>query len=269
MKKLIIAAVIILIFVLLKATLFTSKSHEQVSLGKWNAETIDTMLATINENDNVAEKIDYISSAFSGNNYKASTLIGDQNTEEVFVVDLENVDCFTFIDYVTALSISNSFEDFKNNLKQIRYQDSKVDFTKRNHFFSDWAVYNSRLIKDATQEVAGDKALRVSKKLNAKNDNDVFLTGIEVQERDIWYIPSSEINESILSKIQNGDFIGLYSTHPGLDVSHVGIAIKRGNKVYYRNASSKKKNMKVVDEDLQKLLIEDKYPGIVVLRQYN
>lgn len=266
MKKLYIAVIIILIFVLLKATIFTSKSHEQIVLGKWNPKKIDKLIQRSLEKKNTGEKINYISSIFLGNKYQASTLIGDKDTPEVLVINLEDVDCFTYIDYVEALAISNSYNDFKKKLKYLRYKDGKVDFQKRNHFFSDWAVYNSKFIKDATKEIGGDSAIKVHKKLNAKDADTVFLPGIEITERDVWYIPSSKIDDKVISKIQTGDFVGLYSNNLGLDVSHVGIAVRRGDKVYYRNASSKKQNMKVVDEELLQLINNDKYPGIVVLR---
>lgn len=64
--------------------------------------------------------------------------------------------------------------------------------------------------------------------------------------------------------MQTGDYVGIYSPLAGLDVSHTGIIIKKGNQVWLRNASSLKKNMKVVDTPLLSYI--KTRPGIVIAR---
>ncbi|MCU6289820.1 DUF1460 domain-containing protein, partial [Escherichia coli] len=88
--------------------------------------------------------------------------------------------------------------------------------------------------------------------------------GLPVTSRTISYIPTQYIDEAVLKKLQTGDYIGIYSNKPELDVSHVGIAIREGNKIYFRNASSLKLNLKVVDVELNRYL-QDKV-GIIVIR---
>ena len=56
--------------------------------------------------------IDQVSSIFLGMPYVANTLVGGPNVSEVLVVNLEGVDCFTYLDYVAALSKSNSRNTF-------------------------------------------------------------------------------------------------------------------------------------------------------------
>jgi hypothetical protein len=64
--------------------------------------------------------------------------------------------------------------------------------------------------------------------------------------------------------MRTGDYVGIYSEIKGLDVSHVGIVIKDGDKIYLRHASSQKKQRKVVDQDFKDYIF--KKPGIIVFR---
>lgn len=74
-----------------------------------------------------------------------------------------------------------------------------------------------------------------------------------------------EINQILLQRLKTGDFVGIYSPLDGLDVSHVGIIIRKNNKIYFRNASLLTKNRKVIDTLLETYLKNK--PGIVVLRE--
>ena len=67
-----------------------------------------------------------------------------------------------------------------------------------------------------------------------------------------------------LAGFETGDYVGIYSKTEGLDVSHTGIIIKQGSLVYMRHASSVKKHMKVLDEELMEYL--KARPGLIVLR---
>jgi len=90
------------------------------------------------------------------------------------------------------------------------------------------------------------------------------LPGIPIVKREIKYIPTERIDGSVLDSLKSGDYIGIYTDKPGLDVSHTGIIIKKDDKTYIRHASSRARNMKVVDEELLSYLSHA--PGIVVYR---
>lgn len=237
---------------------------EIIKLGKWTDADLNKIMAGSSKDGDTGQRIEFISAEFLNTPYVGSTLTGDLNTPEVFTVDLEGMDCFTYIDYVEALTLSSSLPAFEENLKKIRYKDGDVSFQNRNHFFSDWPLYNSAYVSDVTREIGGDKAKAVSKNLNQKNDGTVFLPGIPVKNRTIYYIPAAEIDGSVLSSLKTGDYVGIYTDIDGLDVSHTGIVIKKGDTVYLRHASSRKSNMKVVDEVLSEY-IENK-PGLIIYR---
>jgi len=237
--------------------------EEKINLGKWSPKKLDTLLNKVSVLSKTEEKINLISRQLLNILYKENTLIGNSVDSEYFVINLEFVDCFTFIDYVEAMRLSNSFNEFKDCLEDIRYQDGKVQFEKRNHFFISWRENNSDIVEDITTSVGN--SVRVEKKLNDRGDGTLYLPGVACIKSTINYIPSESINNKVIDKLKTGDYIGIYSDKPGLDVSHVGIFIRDNDKTFLRHASQK--YQKVVDENFKKY-IKNK-PGIIVLRTTN
>jgi len=236
----------------------------QILLGKFSQDELDALIVRYCSIPDISARIEFLSHRFLGISYRESTLIGDIVIPEELVVNLEGVDCFTFIDYIEAMRLSESFSGFMDNLKRVRYKFGAVSFENRNHFFSDWKEFNSGFVHDITEEVGGLKANKILKILNRKEDGSYFLPGIAPVEREISYIPSPAIDGPVLEKIRTGDYIGIYSHAAGLDVSHVGIFIREGDKSYLRHASSQPEFRKVIDQDFQEY-IQNK-PGIIIFR---
>jgi hypothetical protein len=264
---------ILLIGIFIEAVSFASGSNqtnpivnteELVILGKWNESQLDHIINESSKLKDLTKRIDFLSGKFLNVDYQGSTLIGSISTPEVFVIDLEGVDCFTYIDYVEAMRLSRSFPEFKENLRTVRYQSGTVSFLNRNHFFTDWEYFNSSHVDDITEKIGGDKTKTVLKTLNEQTDGAYFIPGIPPKERKVHFIPSHALDDEILLKLKSGDYIGIYSNLDGLDVSHVGILIKHADKVYLRHASTSDQHKKVIDEDFMSY-ISDK-PGIVIFR---
>ncbi|MGD0282756.1 MAG: N-acetylmuramoyl-L-alanine amidase-like domain-containing protein [Dissulfurispiraceae bacterium] len=233
-------------------------------LGKWTRDSLDNMLRKSSSYITPGKRIRYISSFFLGVAYKESTLTGDSRTPEVFVINFQGVDCFTFIEYVEAMRLSGSFQEFEKCLKKIRYRSGKVAFTARKHFFTDWSEFNRDFVDDVTRLAGGQKTVLVRKQLNKKDDGTAFLCGIEPYGREISYIPSFTLTDRVVNNLKTGDYIGIYSGTSGLDVSHVGIFIKTRGETYLRHASSVKSQKTVIDQDFKSYVTAK--PGIVVLR---
>lgn len=233
-----------------------------VVTGKWTQGELDRIIRESSKIRDPAGRIALLSKEFLGAGYWGHTLRGDRNTPEVFVIDLGGVDCFTFIDYVEAMRISGSFSEFIASLQKIRYKGGHISFKDRNHFFIDWREYNMALIEDAAGEIANSVTVKVRKMLNLKKDGTFWVAGIRPVQREIEYIPCGAVDDQVLAGLRTGDYAGIYSDAPGLDVSHVGIIIKDEGNIYLRHASARHK--KVVDEDL-KNYISDK-PGLIILR---
>jgi len=237
---------------------------EMINLGTWTKEDLDGLLKESASMLDVGARIDHLSAQFLGVGYRESTLIGDVNTPETFVINLEGLDCFTFIDYIEAMRISGTFKEFKKKLKKVRYRCGKISYECRNHFFTDWLSYREDLIENITERISSGKSKKVRKTLNRKDDGTCFLSGIACAERTITYISAESIDAKVVDNLKTGDYIGIYSDMQGLDVSHVGILIRDRDTVIFRHASSSEKYRKVVDEDFRNY-VKNK-PGIVVLR---
>jgi len=242
----------------------TFHNEETIILGKWTKEELDSLLYESSKIKDIGKSIDFLSGQLLDLDYVESTLIGDINTLEAFVINLKGIDCFTFIDYIEAMRLSNSFSEFTVNLRKVRYKSGKVIFENRNHFFTDWREFNSDFIDDVTEKIGAQRTVKIQKTLNKKKDGTYFIPGVHPVLREIKYIPSDVIDDLVLNKLRTGDYIGIYSNKQGLDVSHVGIIIKEGDKTYLRHASSLKKHRKVVDQNFKKYITGR--PGIIVFR---
>lgn len=233
-------------------------------LGKWTRDSLDDVLRQASSYRSPGERICYISSLFLGVAYKESTLIGSAVAPEVFVIDLQEVDCFTFIDYIEAMRLSASFGEFEINLKKIRYRSGKVQFTARKHFFTDWREFNKDFVDDVTEHAGGLRTKRIHKQLNIRTDGTFLIDGLHPYGREISYIPSDILDDIVIGNLRTGDYIGFYSDKPGLDVSHTGIFVRAEGQAYLRHASSAKEYRKVIDQNFKDYAAGR--PGIMVLR---
>lgn len=235
-----------------------------IILGKFSRSTLDHLIRESSHIRDTGQRIDFLSRHFLGVGYSESTLTGDRDTPEVFVINLQGVDCMTFLEYMEAMRLSGSLSDFESNLKLVRYRSGIVDFLHRNHFFSDWREFNAGFIDDATERIGDKETMSIEKTLNEKDNGTYFLPGIPTVHREIRYIPSDALDGSVLGNLRTGDYIGIYSHSQGLDVSHSGIVIRDGITLHFRHASSQREYMKVIDQGLKEYLVDK--PGIIVLR---
>ena len=235
-----------------------------IELGKFGEDRLDRIIRKGSEIMDIANRIDFLSTQFLDTDYAESTLVGDKDTPEVFVINLRGVDCLTFVEYIEAMRLSDSFPAFESNLRKVRYRYGTVEFANRNHFFTDWIEHNDEFVDDVTEKIGGQNAVKVKKTLNEKEDGSFFLAGIQPVPREIICIPSDSIDDSVLSNLRTGDYAGIYSPFKGLDVSHTGIIIKRENSLYLRHASYQREYQKVVDQDFKDYMTGK--PGMIILR---
>ncbi len=89
------------------------KMKEQILLGKWSEEKLNDLLREASSINGPGKRIDFLSGQFLDTKYQESTLIGNADTAEVFVINLEGFDCFTFLDYIEAMRRSVSFRNLR------------------------------------------------------------------------------------------------------------------------------------------------------------
>jgi hypothetical protein len=226
----------------------------------WDPAGIERMLGAASAIGDIPSRIAFISGHFLGVPYKESTLIGSPDTPEVLVITFQGVDCFTYLDYVEAMRLSASFEEFKHYLRLVRYRGGSVSYGARNHFFTDWAA-SSRVL-DVTAMIGQGREEGVTRDLNLKDDGTYFLPAIPPVRRTFSVIPTERLDRDALSMLATGDYVGVYTKTEGLDVSHVGIIIRDEKRLLFRHASLVEK--RVVDQEFRRYISGK--PGIIVLR---
>ena len=235
-------------------------------------------------NESIGKIIVEIGKQFIGTDYIEHSLeVGDK---EDLVVNLRNFDCTTFLDNSLVLARlvkknDTSFKDYINELTHERYRNGKLNqYPSRLHYFSDW-LYDAEkrgLIKNISKEIGGKiydkKIFFMSKnyKLYKQLSNENFFKEIEQTENEInkrkyYYIPKEMIIK-VEDKIRTGDLIAITTNIDGLDIAHVGIAIKMENRrIHYLHAPNVGQKVKISDKPLADYLMGNKsQTGIMVAR---
>ncbi|WP_272674705.1 MULTISPECIES: N-acetylmuramoyl-L-alanine amidase-like domain-containing protein [unclassified Providencia] len=258
MLRLVIAAFILLLANFVRAEVILASGSYKILTEVFNEQTAMQL-----QNASQAEKIDVLTRYFLTTPYNKQTLNMSPLSPEELVINLKEMDCMTFIEYIEAFKRSNNYEQFVSNLINIRYINQNITFKHRRHFFSDWAQEPEAIVVDITSEIS-PHAIQVKKQLNLKNYNQRYISDLPVKGRLINYIPVKYVDDDLVLRLNTGDYIGVYSKDNGLDVSHVGVVIRRGNKTIFRNASSLRRNLQVIDIELNDYLKGK--AGIVVFR---
>jgi len=232
-------------------------------------------------NEIVAE----IGKSFIGLDYESGAL--DKLSDEKLTINLQGLDCYTFIENSLALArcIKNGkteFEDYLKEIRNIRYRNGKIeDYASRLHYFTDWIFDCSErgIVKDVTKELSGIpyrkiinfmsahtaayKQLKDNMELTAK----IALLEKEISARKYYYIPKESITD-VEAQIQNGDLIAITTSIEGLDVSHLGIAVKKNDgKIYLMHAPAPGKKIQISGQALADYLYANKkQTGIIVVR---
>ena len=233
----------------------------------------------------INEVIIEIGKSFLKTEYVAHTL--EKEGDEQLVINLTGLDCTTFLE--TSLTFARcikkgktGFEDYQNELTFIRYRDGKLDkYPSRLHYFSDW-IYNNQqkgIVKDITEEIGGKK-IKFNVNFMSENpnyynqlvENPEFIAIVSKQEKEInsrqyYYIPEDDI-EKLESKIQSGDLIALTTSDKGLDIGHVGLAIKMDNgRIHFLHAPLAGSKVQITETPLSDYAKKiKKHTGIIVLR---
>lgn len=238
-----------------------------ITMNNYTVNKLQSLLALHNAlpQTDKSQMIALLSQAFLDTPYVANQLIGSASTPEQLVIDFSGLDCFTYLDYVQALRTASNENELVENVIQTRYINGRIDFQHRKHFFTDWAQSEHILASDITAQLS-PHAVTVSKHLNRKADGSLYLPGVPTVERPISYIPSEFVDDNVITQLQTGDYIGIYSKLPGLDVTHTGFFIITQHGPVLRHASSSKESMKVMDSPFVSYVSHT--PGIVVLRPH-
>ncbi|MBV6420778.1 MAG: hypothetical protein DAHOPDDO_02035 [Ignavibacteriaceae bacterium] len=226
-----------------------------------------------------------IGKSFIGTDYLAHGL--ETDGDEQLVINLFGLDCTTFVENVLVLSRcvkekQTSFEDYLEELQFIRYRDGIINgYPSRLHYFSDW-IYNNvskGIVEDITEQIGGTA---IQFKLNFMsthpesykqlNENPDLIPQIKIQEEEIssriyYYIPKDEVE--LKEKFINvGDIIAITTTVEGLDIGHLGIAVKLDDeRIHLLHAPTVNTKVHITKEPLSDYLMKYKrHSGVIVLK---
>jgi len=233
----------------------------------------------------INEIIAEIGKSFIGTEYVAHTL--EKEGDENLVVNLSGLDCTTFLENALVLARCikygrTSFEDYKKELTLVRYRDGKIDgYPSRLHYFTDWIFNNDKkgIVVDMTKSIGGkpyNKKVEFMtthrESYNQITKNEKFYNIVKQQEDEInsrehSFIPKGII-KSIEDKIQSGYLIAITTDIEGMDIAHVGIAVKMDDgRIHFLHAPLSGAKVQITDVPLHDYLQKNKkQTGIMVLQ---
>lgn len=245
------------------------------------------LMATVSQAQETGETVLSNGLKYVGTPYVAHTL--DVDGPEELILNCDEVDCTTFVEYVLAESLCPKLDNgdisegvFADKLQQIRYRNGQIDgYTSRLHYITEWVnnAVQKGFLKDVTavkSSMTEKVALsymsshpQLYKQLANSEDNVAQMKAIEkaLSGQVIHYLPKEQLPYNGLAWIKNGDIIAITTNIPGLDVSHLGIAFYVEGKLTLLHASSKERKVVVSKKTLSQMLKDnDKSTGIRVLR---
>jgi hypothetical protein len=204
---------------------------------------------------------------------------------ERLVVNLREFDCFTFVENVVAVagclkSWQKSFEAFRRVLKKTRYRNGRMQgYASRLHYFSDWIHDNQRkgLLRDVTSKIGGTPFRKTINFMTTHPDlysalKDVVnlkrLKSVEraISRRSMFFISKEGLRHSE-DRIHDGDIIAITANTEGLDVQHVGLAVRVKNRIYLLHASSTECKVRLSKKTLYRYLMQSRArSGMIVAR---
>jgi Protein of unknown function (DUF1460) len=213
------------------------------------------LIAKANTEPDFAQRMRLISSQFIGYPYLINPLVGSHVEPEVFVTRMDGFDCVTFLETVLALAGSRDPEDFLVRLREIRYEKGVVDWSTRLHYTTDWSRYHVRrnFLIDLTR---GEETVPRSKRLN-------FLEGLKSKNAHFRYFPKKRLR-AVSRRLADGDLIYFVSTRKGLDVFHVGLIVRKEDRVLMRHAA--RSRGAVVEQELSEFFNANRMSGFIINR---
>ncbi len=240
----------------------------------------------------IGEIVARIGRNFLGTRYTPHTL--EVPGDEGLVIELEELDCVTFVENVLALarmvqrapagilSQERVYKAYYSGiLTNIRYRGGRLDgYGSRLHYFSDWIADNEamgmmRHISGELGGVADDEPVTFmtthADAYRQLGEDPSFLEAVREAEaalssRPRLYIPEGDI-AGIADQIENGDIIAATSSIEGLDVAHTGIALWVDGRLHLLHAPLVGDSVQISEQPLaDRILGKTSQDGIMVAR---
>ena len=251
----------------LSAQRFKTMSHAQ----------IDSLLSvTATKNMTVTGRMQFYSEYFLNMPYNL-VCAGDGPYalyETYPLVNFAETNCMLYCEHVLALAISDSWDNFFNNLQQIRYKEGMIGMRTRNHYtMADWLPQNMWLLSDASRAVGADQTMQVTRTIShqkffaGKGITDMRYT-LPDRTLTIDYIPKEAL-AGIAGNLRNGDIGALiFAGKEDIFSAHMWMVFYVNGQPVIRESSSSK--MTTFDTPYskwaEKIANSQRYIGISIMR---
>jgi N-acetylmuramoyl-L-alanine amidase-like protein len=202
----------------------------------------------------IAQRIAYISHAFLGASYIINPLGGGADEKEHLVLREDGFDCVTFCETILAAARARSPDDFRIELRRMRYRAGEVDWLARNHYFAEWGINN--IANGMCRPVALPGAVRVRKTLTYMRRLKPVRVEFAANPRESLFAHRD--------RLAIGDVLAFVSQRPGIDVFHTGFLIVDSDTLLLRNAA--KSRGRALDQRLADFLDFNGTRQIMILR---
>ncbi len=248
----------IILFIALFGLAFSASAIEKgdARFSQRDVERFDEVIAAVSADRGLPmdELIVKVAKQFLGTPYVAGSL---EQEPERLTVNLRETDCILFVEMCLALALTAkdddpSFDSYLDRLAELRYRGGIVDgYTSRLHYTSEWIAQgaDNGFFKEVTKECGGSPLAQKFnfmsthpssyKQLSNSPANVAKIRSVEqdLQSRSYWYIPKAEL-PGCAKNIRTGDIIAFTSTVGGLDIAHIGIAYREGDRLTFIHAST-------------------------------
>jgi hypothetical protein len=179
-------------------------------------------------------------------------------------------------------SREKSFQAFQRLIRKIRYRQGRLrGYSSRLHYFSDWIHDNQKkgIVRDITEEIGGRRLRKAVTFMTTNPDlypplkngaNLRRMKSVEkmISRRCLFFIPKKAVRR-FEDRVHDGDLIAITTTAEGLDVQHVGLAVRMKNRVHLLHASSMEGKVVLSQKTLYGYLMQSRTrSGIMVARVF-
>ncbi|HOG08015.1 MAG: DUF1460 domain-containing protein [Syntrophales bacterium] len=203
--------------------------------------------------EDVSVVLTAIAEGFLGVPYLAHPL--DQTGPEHLVVNLDAFDCVTFVETAVALARLPADgradrEGLARAVEEIRYRGGRLDgYASRLHYFSDWLRDNKArgILEDMTARLGGTPWEKRLNFMTAHRDRYPPLADpecyrrVRAVEEALTAMPKVHLPRgrfrSQEARIHDGDILAVTALQDGIDVLHVGFAVRRRGRIHLLHAS--------------------------------
>jgi len=255
---------------------FIASSHGKQLYEMTNRE-IDSLLTVISKrNLTITERINFYSEKFLGTPYN-SRCVGDGPyalLENWPLVNFKETNCMAYCEHVLALSISDSWDNFFNNLQHIRYKDGIIGMRTRNHYtMADWLPENAWLLEHVSRKVGGKYTREVTRTIShIKFFKQKGIKDLRYVKPDrtitLDYVPK-EVLKKVKKKVKPGDVLALiYANKADIFSAHMLIVAQRDGQLVIRESSNSKMTTfeTPYDEWAEKVRNSCRYIGVCFMR---